>query len=89
MSQVLSRLREATPITREEFAALEPQLRDALLHAQDDLAGRDFPVIVAIDGDETPRSIVEIWPFVMPTCWASSSWVRLCSLRSLRSFWPR
>lgn len=52
MSQVLSRLREATPITREEFAALEPQLRDALLHAQDDLAGRDFPVIVAIDGDD-------------------------------------
>ncbi len=52
MSRVFARMREATPVKKEKLAQLEPQLRDDLLHAQDDLVGRDFPVIVTLDGDD-------------------------------------
>ncbi len=39
-------------ITKEEFHAHELTLRTALLRAQEDLADRDFPVILCIDGPD-------------------------------------
>ncbi|MFO1054662.1 MAG: hypothetical protein U1F36_20760 [Planctomycetota bacterium] len=52
MSRTFARMRELDEVTREQFEEWETALRDALLHVQDDLAGRDFPVIVVLDGDD-------------------------------------
>ncbi|MGE0144753.1 MAG: hypothetical protein AB7I19_15305, partial [Planctomycetota bacterium] len=52
MSTILSRSTQLSPVDKDTLERLEPRLRDDLLHAQDDLAGRDFAVVVTLDGDD-------------------------------------
>ncbi|MBK8979915.1 MAG: polyphosphate:AMP phosphotransferase [Planctomycetes bacterium] len=48
MSEAVS----ATKMTRAEYEQRVPALRTALLRAQDELAERDFPVVVTLDGPD-------------------------------------
>lgn len=52
MSSVLARAVALDPVDKVTLDRLESRLRDDLLHAQDDLDGRDFAVVVTLDGDD-------------------------------------
>jgi polyphosphate:AMP phosphotransferase len=48
----MDRLITGEPVGKQEFGAAEPGLREALIRAQEDLAERDFPVLILLGGPD-------------------------------------